>query len=202
MGKKLNLTGQRFGRLVVKSKKKHSKTGRILWKCNCDCGGTALVRGDVLKSGFSRSCGCLQRERQLAAITKHGKSETSIYHVWEGMKARCYNKNAPNYERYGARGITVCDRWLDFEKFYDDMGEKPEGLTIDRINNNGNYEPGNCRWATNIEQQGNTRKSRLLNYKGKTRCLAEWSRKLQIPKSTLFNRLKKQSLDVAFGKVI
>lgn len=152
-----DITGQRFGRLVVIKIAGQDKWRSKLWECLCDCGATTIVKGESLKAGSTQSCGCLRKERVLKAITKHGMSATLIYHLWQTMHSRCENPNCIGYKNYGGRGIKVCDRWFKFENFFEDMGKKPEGLSLERINNNKGYSPDNCKWATRIEQSHNSR---------------------------------------------
>jgi len=200
MGKLINLTGQRFGRWVVISQAESSQES-AMWNCICDCGKRVVVKSASLRSGCSKSCGCLKNEllaKEKPAKT-HGMTGTAIHRIWKNMKKRCYNANVPEYKYYGGRGITVCDRWMKFENFYADMGNRPKGKSIDRIDNNGNYKPSNCRWATNKEQGRNTSVNRIITYKGESLCLIEWAEKLRLPCTTLFNRLKKHSTPIAFN---
>jgi len=119
----------------------------------------------------------------------HGMNKTPIYEIWCGMIKRCSNKNSNSYHNYGGRGISVCDEWLKFDNFYRDMGDRPENASIDRINMNGNYEPGNCRWATRKEQSRNTRSNNLVEFNGETKCLTEWAEQVGVKVATLWNRL-------------
>lgn len=160
-----DLTGKRFGRLTVisvsHSRKCPNFKGTVLyWKCMCDCGNEAIVPGASLRTGDAKSCGCYQKDRCIETSTTHGLRHTTEFNIWNAMKQRCQNPNNHAYERYGGRGISVCRSWAEsFEQFYADMGPRPVGLSIDRINNDGNYEPSNCRWATAKEQARNKRRT-------------------------------------------
>lgn len=160
-----DLTGQRFGRLTVLARDRSKKTGQARWLCRCDCGTLTTVGSESLRGGRTKSCGCWRRESITWHHTTHGlaprQNRPRAYSSWYNMLNRCTNEDFPQYKDWGGRGITVCERWLEFPNFLTDMGERPPGLTLDRIDNNGNYEPGNCRWTTPHEQQMNTRVFKL-----------------------------------------
>lgn len=175
----IDITRQRFTRLLVVE-----YLGRSKWRCRCDCGTEIVAHRSNLKSGQTGSCGCLQRELAAARLRPyrltHGHTEgrqSPTYVAWQRMKQRCYYPGSDSYAEYGGRGIRVCDRWREsFKSFLDDMGEKPKGLySLGRINNDGDYEPSNCRWETQIEQERNKRSTRTAFYMGKERSLAEIS---------------------------
>lgn len=154
MGKKLDLTGQRFGRLTVVKDVGSDKQGKALWECSCDCGNINIVPGVKLRNGHTRSCGCLRS----ITSTIHGKQGTRVYNTWSIMLQRCNNHRNPNYHYYGGRGISVCPEWeLSFVAFYKDMGDRPKGLSLDRINNNLGYFKENCRWVNACVQSQNQR---------------------------------------------
>lgn len=156
------LEGQRFGRLaVVRRHERNSLSGKAQWRCLCTCGGVAIATTGDLRSGATVSCGCFRKEQVGLSVHGHGrrgKHRSPTYHSWADMVKRCTNPRNWAWKYYGERGITVCERWMTFENFLADMGDRPEGLTLDRINNDGNYEPGNCRWATRKQQSENRRK--------------------------------------------
>lgn len=171
----IDLIGQRYGRLAIVDRAPNTAAGLARWLCQCDCGATKIVTGDGLRSGSTKSCGCLQRETArisgAAKLTVHGHAggthgqpgvapPTPTYISWQSMKQRCLNPNAPNYHKYGGRGIGVHPDWVgSFEVFLANMGERPNGTSLDRIDSTGHYEPGNCRWATPLEQRHNRRAS-------------------------------------------
>lgn len=171
--------GKRFGRLTVISRTDIKDSGRhYKWLCKCDCGNEKIVSSCNLTSGNTLSCGCLKREvvKHNAQI-KHGKSNTRLYGIWRDMKSRCHNPKSPKHKVYFDRNITVCDEWAnDFEIFYYwaiNNGYSEE-LTIDRIDNEKGYQPDNCRWTTQLEQQRNKRNNHNIHYNGETHCLTEW----------------------------
>jgi len=182
-GKPISITGQRFTRLVAL---KHIGLGK--WKCQCDCGNTHIVKASHLLTGSVKSCGCLRKEKW------HGMNNTRIYHIWENMKQRTMNPSANEYEHYGGRGIKVCDEWIDFKGFYSWVKttnyNDEEKLTLDRIDNDGDYCPNNCRWVTRKKQNRNSSMNVNITYKGNTRCLTEWGEIYNIHPKTLSSRIK------------
>lgn len=180
----IDLTGQKFGRLTVKkiAYRKRTKRGdlHIYWECHCDCGSVCAVRPDGLKGGTTRSCGCLQKEliaKQGMKNATHGLRKTPEYTTYNLMKRRCYDIGSQTFDHYGGRGIKVCDRWLEsFQNFYEDMGPKPSKKhSLDRIDNNSDYCPENCRWATHKQQTNNTRRNVFVEIDGIEKTLAQWS---------------------------
>lgn len=189
----LNILGKKFNRLTViyfvEVSGRYSR-----WQCRCDCGNTTIVRGNSLKAGEVKSCGCLAREKSKIPKSKtHGMSKTPEYITWNSMKERCYNTNNKGYKDYGARGIKVCDKWLhSFENFYKDMGKRPTNKhTIERINNHKGYSPENCKWATMKEQGRNKRNNHLITFKGETKTISQWSEILNIKYRILEKRINR-----------
>lgn len=175
-----SLAGKRFGSLIV-VKRFGSKQGGAAWLCRCNCGQRTIIRGSSLRAGLTKSCGC-QKNRDKVT---HGLSSSPTYSTWQAMLTRCNNPKSKSYSRYGGRGIKVCKRWLKFENFLADMGEKPIGKEIDRRDNDGNYEPSNCRWVTHRKNSNNRVKNRKVTFEGKTLTLSQWARKLCKKVSTL-----------------
>ena len=172
-------SGDRFGRWVVLSYAGKDKSRASQYLCHCDCGTERIVTVTRLNNGTSRSCSCLGLEKAHAAIFRHGHARndkrSSEYTAWDSMVRRCTNTRNSRFGDYGGRGITVCERWLKFENFLADMGERPPGLTLDRRNNDGNYEPGNCRWATRKQQQVNRRQGKSASgIRGVVRHRRKW----------------------------
>src|SRR5206468_5416157 len=188
MGKFQDLTKQIFGRLVVIRISGRNKFGKIEWMCQCECGNTKISLASKLKNGETKSCGCLRVETTIKNSLKHGQSKTSLHTVWAMMKQRCYNQENKNYKHYGGRGVNVCDEWLDdFMNFYNwsmENGYK-KGLTIDRIEVNGSYEPSNCRWITKKEQQYNKRNNLYITINGVTKTITEWAKTSGLSRSTI-----------------
>lgn len=187
-----DLTGQSFGRWTVIGFHGRSTSGEVLYLCKCACGTERVLRRSSLMSGNSKSCGCLSRDASRARETKHGYSKTRLYHIWGGMIYRCCNPDYHEWEKYGGRGIAVCEQWKNFEAFRDWalLNGYDDNLTIDRIDNNGNYEPSNCRWATTYQQCNNKRTSKYLSFNGETMTIREFADKFGLVYSCLYARLK------------
>lgn len=187
--KRTDLTGQRFGRLVIERYHGRSNDRHPLWACACDCGDKATVLGKNLKNGRTRSCGCLKRETDASKFTTHGMANTRIYGVWATMLQRCLNPRSPKWSNYGGRGIIVCDRWRSFENFYADMGDPPFlGATLDRIDGDSAYTPANCRWTTQSIQTRNRRGNVHITFDGVSQVLQDWAKDLGISQKTLSDR--------------
>lgn len=196
MGVVKDITGERFGRLVVlKRAPDHVQASgrhRVRWLCQCDCGNQTVANGDTLKAGGQVSCGCYNRERARETHLTHGESETRLYSIWLAMKRRCDAPNTTHYADYGGRGICVCEEWRgSYENFrswavesgYDDT------LSIDRVDTNGNYTPENCRWVGSVVQANNRRSNRRVTMQGETHTVTEWARILGKNPKTVFSRI-------------
>ena len=191
--KLIDLTNQKFGKLLV-LEKAITQNEKVMWKCLCDCGNIVFVKGVNLKNNRTKSCGCIKMEVLLKRNTKHSQRHTKLYEVWKTMKQRCYNPNNKSYKNYGGRGISICDEWKNnFMSFYNWSIENnyKEGLSIDRINVNGNYEPSNCRWTTRVVQQNNTRVNKYFTINNETKTLADWCRIYNVNYTTTYTRLEK-----------
>lgn len=179
--------GQRFGRLVVIDQPGVNND----WRCRCDCGAVRVVPAKSLMRGVTQSCGCLRREMTARKNTVHGMCGTAEYWTWRGMVGRCHNPREPSFHNYGGRGIQVCEEWRhDFQAFFADMGPKPSpSHSIDRIDNEKGYRPGNCRWTTNTVQMNNTRHNRRIAFRGETLTIAQWACRCALPYDVLLARL-------------
>ena len=190
--KPANLAGQRFGRLEVLRRAENDKHGHAQWLCRCDCGGETTLLTNSLTSGKTRSCRCLLSETTGNRRRTHGQSnKTRTYRIWKGMISRCRNPNATSYKWYGAIGIGVCERWNSYENFLTDMGEAPEGMSLERDRPAEAYSKANCRWATALEQSRNTKANRKITAFGKTLCASEWAEITGIPAPTIYDRLNR-----------
>lgn len=193
------LKGRVVGRLTViefieERVSKSGKTKTDYWRCRCECGNEKVVSEIHLYTSKIRSCGCLKTEILINRSTKHGFAagqQGSLYRIWKSLRGRCMNPRNRAYPYYGGRGISVCERWNDFSAFMDDMGPTYwDGASIDRFpNNDGNYEPSNCRWATRQEQANNKRNNRIITCRGESQTLAEWSRKTGLSQDVIERRL-------------
>lgn len=195
--KLIDLTNQIFGRLKVIARDSSNATGQTFWICRCDCGNHKSIASYSLKRGKSKSCGCLQKELASKKFTIHGHNrvgrKSPEYDIWGSMIQRCTNPNNKHYPHYGGRGITVCDRWRDsFESFIADVGNRPSPKhSIDRIENDKGYEPGNVRWATKKQQCRNQRSNRVLCIDGVSKCVTEWAESSGIPATAIYQRLNR-----------
>lgn len=188
--RRIDLTGQQFGRLTVLHEDGQTTKSEIRWACRCECGGTKTVRAGHLKRGIVASCGCYRREWAVARMTIHGLSKTRAWQAWNHMRHRCLNPKDAAFADYGGRGISICPQWLIFENFHADMGQPPAGRSLDRIDVNGNYEPGNCRWATDFEQSQNRRNVVSIEVSGRSQTVAEWARETGVNPSTILYRYR------------
>lgn len=193
-----DITGRKYGRLIaVEMAEERTLESQVKWLCHCECSAILIVRGADLRSGNTKSCGCLREDNRF----KHGHSivgkRSPEYNSWSSMLSRGNNPNDHAYPRYGGRGIKVCEKWHKFKNFFKDMGQRPKGTTIDRINNDGNYEPENCRWATKKTQQRNRQVNIRITFNGETHCLSAWAEKIGITGGTLRYRIKKWPLEKA-----
>lgn len=191
----IDLINKRFNRLVVIKRVMDDKCGNRRWLCRCDCGILKIILGCNLLTGNTKSCGCLQKELTSSRSMLHGhrinKITSGTYATWQSLIQRCIHPTHRNYKNYGGRGITVCNRWLKFENFLTDMGKKPKGYEIDRIDNNKGYYKRNCKWVTSKENNRNKRNNHLIIFNGEIQCLAAWSEQYNISQHTLTMRLRR-----------
>ncbi len=197
-GIRIDLTGHVYGLLTVVSLTGKTRYGCSVWLCRCECGNEKEVNSNCLRTGNTKSCGCYRadalkkgRDKLHKDSLTHGMTKTKEHRTWRGLRSRCNDPSNKGYKNYGGRGIKVCERWDSFENFFADMGPAPSPKhSIDRFPNvNGDYGPGNCRWATDAEQHANRRDNCYLEYRGETKMAVEWMAISGLPKSTFFNRL-------------
>lgn len=195
MPRALDLTGIRFARLVALRPSGSSRAGGVSWLCRCDCGAEITCSGKNLRSGNTKSCGCLNSQKvseRNQSKTTHGMTNTATFTVWVNMKQRCTNPKHNSYHRYGGRGIKVCERWMhSFENFLADMGERPfPDAEIDRKDNDGGYEPDNCRWVTSEQNKNNRAVSRKITFDGKTQTISQWAQEIGCSRQALRHRIE------------
>lgn len=199
MGKLVDLTGERFGKLTVVGRSSQNKGNkRTYWDCVCECGNRAVIESWNLRNGLTKSCGCLFRD----SITSHGGCHTPLYRVWMGMKARCQNPNSKAFKYYGGKGVSVCDEWLDFQSFMDwaIFSGYSNGLTLDRVDSQGNYCPENCRWITQSENSSRTAR-RFLTVNGETLGYSQWAEKLGINRVAIEHWIQRHGEDYAIRRI-
>lgn len=199
--KRIDLTGKKFGKLTAISYD-HMRGTRSYWKCACECGGVRIVGADHLKRGEIVDCGCITRKKKPPLHVKHGMSNTRLYKIWALMKGRCYNEARKEYPRYGGRGIKVCEEWMTFGAFmrWAVNSGYSSTLTLDRINNDGDYTPSNCRWITKKEQAFNKSTNRYISYNGQRKTITQWASESNIPYYVLKKRIDVLHWD--FGRAI
>jgi len=188
LGKGKDITGRRYGKLVTLGPVDKTLAGQVIWLCRCDCGNQNAIRATDLIEGRYESCEvCRNLEKSLRC---GGQREHPLYATWRGMWRRCTDKSNNSYKNYGARGITVCDEWRDFERFIHDMGAKPDGYTLDRIDNNAGYSRENCKWSTWKSQHRNRRNNRMVEHEGRMFCVAELAEKLNVSYTSIYEKLR------------
>ena len=194
VGKVIDYAGKKIGRLTVVARAGTNRQREAMWLCKCECGNETIIRGSDVRTGHTKSCGCLKLENSKKMLTKHGKRHTRLYHIWCGMKTRCNNPKDIGYSLYGGRGIKVCEEWsqdfVTFHKWATENGYTDE-MTIDRIDADGNYCPENCRWVTQKAQQNNRRNNHFILYNGETHTITEWAEITNIKPATIYDRLKR-----------
>lgn len=184
-----DLTGQKFGKLTAVSFVERSKR-KTFWRWLCDCGNEKIAWASHVKEGRVKSCGCANSESRRAKPDWHGKTNSPEYRTWTNMMTRCYNEKTERFAHYGGKGVRVCERWHDFKLFYADMGDRPVGTSIDRINSDGDYELENCRWATKKEQADNRSISVWIEFDGKRLVLTDWARFFNVTQEAIRKRMR------------
>lgn len=190
--KKINMLGERSGRLTVIAESPNSKKGEGMWLCKCECGNEVIALGHALRIKRKQSCGCLLAESNVKRLKTHGMAGTRVYRSWQHMKERCDSIESKDYKNYGGRGIRYCEQWKSFESFYEwSMNNGySDSLSIDRIDNDGNYEPSNCRWSTRQVQNSNTRVNIFVEINNQTKTLASWAKEVGMNEGTIRWRYK------------
>jgi hypothetical protein len=188
MGHFVDISGEVFGRLTAHNVVKRNKHNQLIWRCTCECGAECEALSFLLRRGEKQSCGCLKKEAIARVNYRHGKTRTKIYGIWHSMMQRCYDNNSHAFIRYGGRGITVCDKWKSFDA---DMGDKPEGMSLERIDNNGDYSPGNVVWASAKAQSNNRRNNVVIEINGRKQTMQQWADESGVKLGTIWMRLKR-----------
>lgn len=195
--KLIPMIGVTFNRLTVLERVANNNERKAMYLCSCSCGKQTTTLGKELRNGRTKSCGCYGREVRHASVTTHGCASTKTYQIWRGIIDRCHNPNSHAYKWYGTKGIIVCKKWRDdFSTFLADMGERPDGMTIDRIKNHLGYAPGNCRWATRKQQANNKQNNVLFTCHGKSQTASQWADEIGIKRSTLYARLHSKRMTI------
>ena len=199
MSKFIDMTGWKIGKLEIIERAKNGKRGRVMWKCRCECGNECVVSATNLRSGKTKSCGCLWYEAIKKSNSTHGEYHTRLRSIGTGIKNRCYNKNEPAYKYYGGKGVQMCPEWFDdflnFKKWAIENGYK-EDLTIDRIDVNGNYSPENCRWVAMKKQCNNRTNNVMVEMDGETKTLSEWAELSPLSYKQIWNRYHRLKWDI------
>jgi len=202
MGAFIDLTGQRYGYLTVLSRVENDRFKRARWLCRCDCGKEVVAGSNNLRTGQVASCGCARAVTTRKRLTTHGMTDGVLYNIWRGIRQRCNNPHSHAFKNYGGRGVSVCKEWDKFENFYSwgmSHGYR-KGLSIDRIDVNGNYEPKNCRWADRLQQANNTRRTKFIEYNGEKHATAEWARKLGLSRRGFASRIANMTIEDAMTR--
>lgn len=198
MPKKLDITGEKYNKLTALREAGRNTSGKIQWECECECGNIIVAVASHLRSGNTKSCGCLQREKARKRFLSHGDAKTPFYKVWNNIMSRCHNENSVNYAYYGGRGIAVCERWHTYENFKEDMlesylkhKEENHNTSLERIDVDKGYSPCNCKWVTMTEQGSNRRRNKMITFNGVTKTLAEWSHETGLDWTTIRSRIER-----------
>lgn len=187
-----DLTGIRFEKLLITHRAENKKDGTARWFCICDCGETRVIAGTGLRAGRHKSCGCSSPKFTAERSTIHGKAGSRVYIIWQGMRVRCSDKSyGKTRKNYFEKGIRVCSDWESFEKFYADMGDPPDGFTLERINGDAGYSKENCKWASKKEQANNTSANLPVSYGGQTKNVSQWAEEIGVKPNTLIYRLRR-----------